>query len=161
MNYGDFNADFSKQENLADYMLIEMAVEGVDPKPIAKGNDPKPEKVPSHLYDYELRDRRFNDGVLHLANVGGYAPNAWGLHDMHGNVAEWTRTTYKPYPYSESDGRNNANLDENKVVRGGSWYRRQHRATSAWRWGYPGWMRPFDVGFRVVIEDAPAQVAVK
>ncbi len=161
MNYGGFDDDFSKRENLADYMLIELAVEGVDPKPIARGNDLHPAKLPSPLYDYELRDRRFNDGVLHLADVGRYAPNAWGLHDMHGNVAEWTRSAYKPYPYSESDGRNNANLDERKVVRGGSWYRRQHRSTSSWRWSYPGWMRPFDVGFRVVIEDASAQVVAK
>jgi len=153
MNYGDLNADFSKQENLADYMLIELAVEGVDPKPIARGDDPKPAKLPSPLYDYELRDRRFNDGVLHLAKVGSFAPNAWGLHDMHGNAAEWTRSAYRPYPYSDGDGRNNATADERKVVRGGSWYRRQHRATSSWRWGYPGWMRPYDVGFRVVIEE--------
>ena len=47
------------------------------------------------------------------------------------------------------------------VVRGGSWSRRQLRATSSWRWGYVGWMRPFDVGFRVVIEDAPASLAAK
>lgn len=159
MNYGDLDTDFSKSENLADYMLIEMAVTGVDPKPIAKGTDPNPAKLPPPLWDYELRDRRFNDGVLHLAKAGSYAPNAWGLHDMHGNVAEWTRTAYKPYPYSENDGRNNSNVDEPKVVRGGSWYRRQHRATSSWRWAYPGWKRPYDVGFRVVIEDAPAQLA--
>jgi len=152
MNYGDFDADFSKQANLADYTLIEMAVDGVDPKPM---------KNPPPLWDYELRDRRFNDGTLHLAKVGSYAPNAWGLCDMHGNVAEWTRSAYKPYPYVDGDGRNNTVVDERKVVRGGSWYRRQIRSTSSWRWGYPGWMRPFDVGFRVIIEDAPAQVAAK
>jgi len=161
MNYGGFDDDFSKRENLADYMFIELAVEGVDPKPIARGDDPKPAKLPPPLYDYELRDRRFNDGVLHLARVGSYAPNAWGLHDMHGNVAEWTRSAYRPYPYGDADGRNNATVDERKVVRGGSWYRRSIRATSSWRWGYPGWMRPFDVGFRVVVEDAPAQTAAK
>ena len=144
MNYGDLNADFSKQENLADYKLIELAISGIIPQPM---KDPPP------LYDYELRDRRFNDGVLHLAKVGSYAPNAWGLHDMHGNVAEWTRSAYRPYPYSDADGRNNTAVDERKVVRGGSWYRRPHRATSSWRWGYPGWMKPFDVGFRIVIEE--------
>ncbi len=153
MNYGDVNADFSKSENLADYMLIEFAVSGVDPKPIAYGNDPKPAKLPSALWDYELRDRRYNDGVFHLAPVGRYVPNAWGLRDMHGNVAEWTRSAYKPYPYVDVDGRNNATIDERKVVRGGSWYRRSIRSTSSWRWGYPGWMRPFDVGFRVIVEE--------
>jgi formylglycine-generating enzyme required for sulfatase activity len=153
MNFGGFDDDFSKRENLADYMLIELAVVGVDPKPYALGTDPKPARLPPPMYDYELRDRRFNDGALHLAKVGSYEPNAWGLHDMHGNVAEWTSSAYKPYPYDAADGRENGSADERKVVRGGSWYRRQHRATSSWRWGYPGWMRPFDVGFRVVIED--------
>ncbi|MDD2454924.1 MAG: SUMF1/EgtB/PvdO family nonheme iron enzyme [Kiritimatiellae bacterium] len=153
MHFGGFDSDFSKLENLADYMFIEFAVHGVDPKPYARGDDPKPERLPPPIYDYELRDRRFNDGVLHLAKAGSYAPNAWGLHDMHGNAAEWTSSTYRPYHYDASDGRENSSADERKVVRGGSWYRRQHRATSSWRWGYPGWMRPFDVGFRVVIED--------
>ena len=153
LNYGGFDTDFSKHENFADHMFIELAVNGVNPQPIAKGNDPDPQKKPPVLWDYELRDRRFNDGVLHLAKVASYAPNAWGLHDMHGNVAEWTRSAYKPYPYSDTDGRNNATVDEQKVVRGGSWYRRPHVSTSSWRWRYPGWMRPFDVGFRVVIED--------
>ena len=144
MNYGALDADFSKRENLADATFVELAVGGIDPQPM---------KDPAPLYDYELRDRRFNDGVLHLAKAGSYEPNAWGLYDMHGNAAEWTRSAYRPYPYSDADGRNNDTVDERKAVRGGSWYRRQHRATSSWRWGYPGWMRPFDVGFRVIIEE--------
>ena len=40
-----------------------------------------------------------------------------------------------------------------KVVRGGSFNDRQLKATSSWRWGYPKWMRPFDVGFRIIVED--------
>lgn len=144
MNYGGFDTDFGKHENRADYNIILMAVRGVDPKPI---------KNPNARHDYEQRDRSFNDGVLHLAKVGSYRPNAWGLYDMHGNVAEWTRSAYEPYPYVENDGRNNDQVDERKTVRGGSWYRRSIRATSPWRRGYPGRMRPYDVGFRVIIEE--------
>lgn len=144
LSFGDFNTDFSKFANLADYTRIELAVTGVDPKPM---------KNPPRAVDFALRDRRFNDGVLHLADVGQYEANAFGLKDMHGNVAEWTRSAYRPYPYSETDGRNNTEVNEKKVIRGGSWNTRQVDATSTVRWAYPGWVRPFDVGFRVIIEE--------
>lgn len=52
------------------------------------------------------------------------------------------------------DGRNEG-LDSRvpRAVRGGSWYDRPRRATSSWRWGYPGWRPVYNVGFRVIIED--------
>ena len=61
-------------------------------------------------------------------HVGGEKePNAWGLHDMHGNVAEWTRDAYAAdfYAKPEASGLSPVN-DPGKalyphVVRGGSW----------------------------------------
>mgnify|MGYP000804940153 FL=1 len=90
----------------------------------------------------------------HLAPVKSYRPNAYGLYDMIGNAAEWTRSEYRPYPWKEGDGRNEG-LDSRvpRAVRGGSWYDRPRRATSSWRWGYPGWRPVYNVGFRVIIED--------
>ena len=143
LSFGDKDTDFSKFANLADLTVKEMAVRGVNPKPI---RNPKPD------VDFELKDVRFNDGVLHLADVGKYQPNAWGLHDMHGNVAEWTRSQYTPYPYSDTDGRNSLTADGKRVVRGGSWHDRQHRSTSSYRLGYPDWQKVYHVGFRVVVE---------
>jgi len=140
--FGDLDTEFSRHANLADITVKEMAVHSVDPKPI---------KNPSHLVDFELKDPRSNDGELHLAEVGSYRPNAWGLYDMHGNAAEWTRSDYVPYPYSDSDGRNSGG-NGTKVVRGGSWHDRPFRSTSSYRLGYPAWQRVYHTGFRVVVE---------
>jgi formylglycine-generating enzyme required for sulfatase activity len=118
--YGDINTDFSKVANLADAQLINYAVKGVDPKPF---------KNPNQWWDYEPKDKRFDDGTFHLAKVGSYKPNAFGLYDMIGNVAEWTRDTYKPYPYSPSK----VEAKGKKVLRGGSWYDRPILARSSYR----------------------------
>ncbi len=144
LSFGDCDADFSKFANLSDETVREMAVSGVDPKPI---RNPGPD------VDFKLKDTRFNDGVLHLAPAGKYQPNAWGLYDMHGNAAEWTRSAYAPYPYRDEDGRNDPGKGGKKVLRGGSWHDRQHRATSSFRLGYPPWQRVYHAGFRVVMED--------
>jgi len=90
-----------------------------------------------------------NDRAIVTANVGRTLPNAWGLHDMHGNAAEWTRSTYRPYPYRAADGRDAPIADGNKVVRGGSFHDRPATCRSAYRLSYPSWRRVFNVGFRV------------
>jgi len=115
------------------------------------------------------------------APVASYQANSWGLHDLHGNVAEWTRSPYRPYPYREDDGRNIAIADarlpladfkaqsqianrksaiaQRFVVRGGSWYDRADLARTGSRTSYWPWQRVFDVGFRVVCELRPAPAA--
>jgi len=82
--------------------------------------------------------------------VGSYRPNAWQLHDMHGNVAEWTATTYRPYPYDVNDGRDTDSPLGEKVVRGGSWRDRPKHGRSTFRRHYPSWQGVYNVGFRVV-----------
>ena len=108
-----------------------------------------------------LRDDRFDDGQMVTAPVGSFKPNPWGLHDMAGNVAEWTRSTYRPYPFdpglAEQDDRqlqDRSTLASHtlKTVRGGSWASRPRNATSATRWRYPIWQKASEVGFRPVIE---------
>ena len=113
-----------------------------------KGVNPKPIANPNPSLDYELKDPRFYDKSLHLAPVATYKANAWGLHDMHGNVTEWTSSPYHPYAEDGDTPRD----DAVKAVRGGSWNDRPQRSTSSYRLGYPGWQRVFNVGFRVVVE---------
>ncbi len=143
LNYGDVNADFSKLANLADKSMERLCVRGINPQPIDN---------PSLFEAYLPMDRRFNDGERIMTTVAKYQPNAWGLNDMHGNVAEWTRSLYRPYPYQDGDGRNALDGEGSRVVRGGSWYDRPYRAGSAFRLNYQPWQKVFDVGFRVAIE---------
>jgi len=76
--------------------------------------------------------------------------NPWGLRDMHGNAAEWTASLYQPYPYDAKDGRENPAADGPRVVRGGSWCDLPQFCTASWRFGYDGWRKVHNVGFRVV-----------
>ncbi len=109
-----------------------------------------------HTADLVPRDERYDDAALVTADVGSYRPNTWGLHDMHGNVWEWTRSAYRPYPYRADDAGNDPAGTERRVVRGGSWRDRPKRCRSGFRLSYPAWQPVFNVGFRVVcrVEDA-------
>jgi formylglycine-generating enzyme required for sulfatase activity len=54
--------------------------------------------------------------------VGLKGPNAWGLHDLLGNVAEWTQDAYEPYPRGEEvEDPKGAATGSTRAVRGGSW----------------------------------------
>jgi formylglycine-generating enzyme required for sulfatase activity len=147
MNYGDLDTDFSQFANMADASSTKLVVEGVNPQPVAN---------PGRHADYLPKDARFDDGHRTVAHVGAFRPNAWGLHDMHGNVAEWTRSIYRAYPCVDDD-RHAEDSDGERVVRGGSWRDRPKRCRSAFRLQYPPWQPVFNVGFRIV---CPVDTAV-
>jgi formylglycine-generating enzyme required for sulfatase activity len=137
---------FEKYANLADENITQLAVRGVDPKPV-----PANSRTP--LNDYVPRDMSFNDGRLIPDGTAQYQPNAWGIYDMHGNVAEWTRSLYKSYPYKDDDGRNDLKSDAKRVSRGGSWRDMPKRATASFRTPYKPFQRVYNVGFRVIVEE--------
>jgi formylglycine-generating enzyme required for sulfatase activity len=75
-----------------------------------------------------------------------------GIHDLSGNVWEWTFSSYKSYPYRPADGRNQVEAEGNRVVRGGSWYNIQRNARCASRDGdLPDFFFLVNLGFRVVV----------
>ena len=100
---------------------------------------------------YPLRDDRFTDKWFIVDYVKQYKPNPWGLYDMVGNVSEWTRSSYRAYPYKD-DARNNGATTEKKTARGGSWSDRPRNAGSSSRFAYESYQKVYDVGFRIIIE---------
>lgn len=142
LSYGSLETDFGTFANLADVTTRQLVVVGVNPQPV-RNPDPLAAYLPAI---YEVDDK-----VLHLAPPATYQSNTWGLYDMHGNVAEWTRSLYRPYPYRDDDGRNDlTDTQSDRAVRGGSWHDRPRQARSAYRLPYPAWQRVFNVGFRVI-----------
>lgn len=85
--------------------------------------------------------------------VGSYPHGASpeGLLDVAGNVWEMVGSAYRPYPYEASDGRENFDLPEEYVLRGGSFYSPHGRylRTTARSMNYQ-FRRRDHIGFRVV-----------
>ena len=86
--------------------------------------------------------------------VGTFAPNAFGLYDMHGNVQEWVEDCWHDnYRGAPADGsvrrvRRGGNCDR-RVLRGGSWYSNPLHIRSAARNSYSAGDRYIFAGFRV------------
>jgi formylglycine-generating enzyme required for sulfatase activity len=97
--------------------------------------------------------------------VGSFPPNAFGLHDMHGNVWEWVQDCWSgSYDRASSDGSARTGgaawawvtgACKSRILRGGSWFLQAANARSANRWGWPPGNRTFDMGFRVARTLAP------
>ena len=96
----------------------------------------------------------YGDGAWGPAKVGSYAANAYGLHDMAGNVSEWVADCWHDnYRRAPRDGRAWVNPGcREKVVRGGSWASSPEQTRSAWRLSVRGDTTNARVGFRVVRE---------
>jgi formylglycine-generating enzyme required for sulfatase activity len=83
--------------------------------------------------------------------VGMYPPNAWGLHDLHGNVWEWCSDWYSEDYYERGENKDpqGPKKGENRVLRGGSWYSPANDCRAAFRsWDSPS-KGHFYAGFRV------------
>ncbi|KCZ82953.1 hypothetical protein HAD_14737 [Hyphomonas adhaerens MHS-3] len=90
--------------------------------------------------------------------VGSYPPNAFGLYDMHGNVAEWVADCWG-HDYMGRVGKADAEPGAEKcsrAVRGGSWEKIPSYVRSAVRDAYPPGGRDDAIGFRVARDPDPS-----
>lgn len=94
-----------------------------------------------------------NDGHTVHAPVGTFLPNAFGLHDMGGNVKEWCEDTWEDYPAvapRAGDGLRQGQYDRYRIVRGGSYASSDDDPRSAARGGVEKTLSGPEAGVRPV-----------
>ena len=84
----------------------------------------------------DLANKTYNDGACVTAPIGSYKANAFGVYDMHGNAAEWTKTELS---------------NKEMVVKGGSYLDRPERCSVDVAHSYPPWQNVYNTGFRIVL----------
>ncbi len=129
----------------------------------AHGNDPQALPAIANTFDQDAAPLwpRFaahaltaHDGHAFTAPVASFAPNAWGLYDMHGNAWEWTQDLYDENYYAQSPVDDPQGPAEGHVYvrRGGSWHTWALYVRSSYRnWNSPQ-TRYTLVGMRLVME---------
>lgn len=92
--------------------------------------------------------------------VGSYPPNGFGLHDLVGNVWEWTEDEYCPYSQSAAVDPVQSCGSDTIPIRGGSWYFSAGAARCGRRYTHARGDSGFSLGFRVLREAGTGQETV-
>jgi formylglycine-generating enzyme required for sulfatase activity len=96
-------------------------------------------------YGTELKGK----SLSRTSEVGAYPANAWGLHDMHGNVWEWCLDWKGDYPNGNVTDPVGASTGSERMLRGGSWCSSAGVCRSAYRFACVPSDSHWVVGFRL------------
>jgi formylglycine-generating enzyme required for sulfatase activity len=94
----------------------------------------------------------YGDGWWGPAPVATFEPNAWGLHDMAGNLSEWVADCWHAsYRRAPADGLAWFNPGcRQRVIRGGNWANAPEQTRAAWRQSQDSDTTSARIGFRLV-----------
>jgi formylglycine-generating enzyme required for sulfatase activity len=90
--------------------------------------------------------------------VGALQPNAWGLHDMHGNVGKWCLDWYSQYPFESLNHPVGPVFGTFRVYRGGGWSDAARCCRSAYRGRSVPDFRSSNIGFSLVLSGALSEL---
>ena len=93
-----------------------------------------------------------DSGLGKTTDVGSYPANAWGFHDLHGNVWEWTADWHGNYPAGAVSDPAGAETGSKRVSRGGSWGNLGGDLRSAIRIRITPDSRFINLGFRLSLQ---------
>ncbi|MBT7854700.1 MAG: formylglycine-generating enzyme family protein [Opitutae bacterium] len=103
-----------------------------------------------------ITPKQANYDVGQTTAVGVYPANAWGFHDMHGNVWEWCLDPYGDYPSGSASDPVGPSDGTGRVIRGGSWFLPTGFMRSAYREGLFR-SRSLYLGFRLSLQTETAK----
>ena len=106
-----------------------------------------------YFFGNEITPKDANFGGSNLGKavpVASKKANAYGLHDMHGNIWEWCEDWYGAYPEGKATDPKGVEVGDKRVVRGGSFYDAESDARSSNRYAVGPSTRNGYIGLRLV-----------